>query len=74
MSIDDPVFAAQTFFQMMFGHFHQQLLFGMPVQLSAADKARHFDKVMASYFKIYGPTPARPATSRTARRTVKSPM
>ena len=74
LSIDDPVFAAQTFFQMMFGHFHQQLLFGVPVTLTTADKARHFDKVMAAYFKIYGPTPPRPATSRTARRTVKSPV
>jgi TetR/AcrR family transcriptional repressor of mexJK operon len=55
LSIDDPVFAAQLFFQMMFGHFHQQMLFGMPVTLTAADKARHFEKVMAAFFKIYGP-------------------
>ena len=55
LSIDDPVFAAQMFFQMMFGHFHQQMLFGMPVTLTAADKARHFEKVMAAFFKIYGP-------------------
>ena len=55
LSIDDPVFAAQLFFQMMFGHFHQQMLFGMPVTLTAADRARHFEKVMAAFFKIYGP-------------------
>ena len=57
LSINDPVFAAQLFFQMMFGHFHQQMLFGVPVTLTAADKARHFDKVLAAFFKIYGPEP-----------------
>jgi AcrR family transcriptional regulator len=55
LRIDDPLFAAQIFFQMMFGHFHQQLLFGVPVTLTAADKARHFDKVLDAFFKIYGP-------------------
>ena len=55
LTIDDPVFAARLFFQMMFGHFHQQMLFGVPVTLTAADKERHFDKVMAAFFKIYGP-------------------
>ena len=55
LSVDDPVFAAQMFFQMMFGHFHQQLLFGVPLTLTAADKARHFDAVLAAFFKIFGP-------------------
>lgn len=55
LKIDDPVFAAQIFFQMMFGHFHQQMLFGVPVKLTATDKARHFDKVLTAFFKIYGP-------------------
>lgn len=61
LHIDDPVFAAQLFFQMMFGHFHQMLLFGLPVSLSKADKARHFDTVMAAFFKIYGPSTAKGA-------------
>ena len=56
LNVDDPVFAAQLFFQMMFGHFHQQLLFGAPVTLTAAGKAQHFDKVLAAFFKIYGPS------------------
>jgi hypothetical protein len=55
LSVDDPVLAAQMFFQMMFGHFHQQLLFGIPLTLSAAEKARHLDKVLDAYFKICGP-------------------
>jgi len=56
LCVDDPVFAAQMFFQMMFGHFHQQLLFGVPLTLTAADKARHFDAVLAAFFKIFGPS------------------
>jgi AcrR family transcriptional regulator len=54
MDIDDPVEAAQMFFQMMFGHFHQQILFGVPVELSSEERARHFDRVLAAFFKIYG--------------------
>jgi len=54
LRIDDPVSAAQMFFQMMFGHFHQQLMFGLPVRLNAAEKARHIDTVIAAFFKIYG--------------------
>ena len=56
LAIDDPMFAAQMFFQMMFGHFHQLLLFGLPVKLSTAAKGKHFDTVLAAFFKIYGPT------------------
>jgi len=56
LAIDDPMFAAQMFFQMMFGHFHQLLLFGLPVKLSTAAKGKHFDTVLAAFFKIYGPS------------------
>jgi AcrR family transcriptional regulator len=52
--IEDPLQAAQMYFQMMFGHFHQQLLFGIPVKLDAAQRGRHFDTVLAAFFKIYG--------------------
>src|SRR5688572_16769959 len=58
LAIDNPLQAAQMFFQMMFGHFHQLLLFGIPVKLSAAERTRHFDTVLAAFFKIYG-VPAR---------------
>ena len=58
LEIDDPLQAAQLFFQMMFGHFHQKLLFGLPVKLSAAERARHFDTILAAFFKIYGSRPA----------------
>lgn len=58
LRIDDPVFAAQMFFQMMFGHFHQQLLFGLPMTLSAVQKARHIDMVLAAFLKIYQAAPS----------------
>jgi hypothetical protein len=58
MDIDDPIEAAQMFFQMMFGHFHQKILFGVPVQLSQEERVRHFDRVLAAFLKIYGPIPA----------------
>ena len=54
LHVDDPMQAAQMFFQMMFGHFHQQLLFGVPVKLTAAEKAQHFATVLTAFFKIYG--------------------
>ena len=60
MDIDDPVEASEMFFQMMFGHFHQQIHFGVPVELSAQERVRHFDRVLPAFFKIYGRTPATP--------------
>jgi hypothetical protein len=54
MNIEDPVEAAQMFFQMMFGHFHQQILFGVPVELSEEERGRHFDRVLATFLRIYG--------------------
>jgi hypothetical protein len=58
MDIEDPVEPAQIFFQIMFGHFHQQILFGVPVELSHEERVRHFDRMLAPFFKIYGRTPA----------------
>lgn len=53
LEIDDPVFAAQLFFQMMFGHFHQQLIFGVPVELTAKEKAAYLDRALDAFFKVY---------------------
>jgi TetR/AcrR family transcriptional repressor of mexJK operon len=54
LDIDDPVWAAQLFFQMMFGQLHQQLIFGLPVQLSEAEKEIHFDRTLDAFLKIFG--------------------
>jgi AcrR family transcriptional regulator len=64
MNIDDPAAAAQIFFQMMFGHFFQQLVFGLPIQIRPEERVRHFDYVLAAFFNIYGCTPG--SSSRAA--------
>jgi len=53
LKVDDPVAAAQMFFQMMFGHFHNQLMFGLPVVLTGQEKARHLDRTLGAFLKIY---------------------
>lgn len=53
-AFDDPLAAAGMFHQMMFGHFHQRLIFGLPVDITAEEKADHIDKVLAAFFRIYG--------------------
>jgi AcrR family transcriptional regulator len=60
LNVEDPASAAQMFFQMMFGHFHQQLLFGVPLNLTSEAKAKHFDTVLDAFFKIYGVESPRP--------------
>ena len=54
MTIEHPLAAAQMFLQMMFGHYHQMLLFGLPVKISEAEKAAHIDCVLDAFFKVYG--------------------
>ena len=53
LDVEDPVFAAQMFFQMMFGHFHQRLIFGLPVKLTHAEKAAYLDRALDAFFKVY---------------------
>lgn len=53
MDIEDPVQASQIFFQMMFGHFQEQILFGVPVELSQEEQVRHFERMLIAFFKIY---------------------
>lgn len=52
--LEDPFFAAGMFHQMMYGHFHQRLIFGLPVELTAEAKATHIDQVLTAFFRIYG--------------------
>ncbi len=51
---DDAFEAAGMFNQMMFGQFHQKLIFGLPVELTPEEKARHIDRVLTAFFKMYG--------------------
>lgn len=69
MTIDDPAEASEMFFQMMFGHFHQRLMFGMPVELDAAQRSAYFERVLAAFFKIYAPAQHAPGlTARSGSR------
>lgn len=52
--LDDPLVAAGMFHQMMYGQYHQKLIFGLPVELSADEKAAHIERVLTGFFKIYG--------------------
>jgi hypothetical protein len=45
----------------MYGHFHQKLIFGLPVTLTPDEKARHIDRVLTAFFKMYGRPEADPA-------------
>jgi len=60
--IDDPFVAAGMFHQMMYGQFHQKLIFGLPVELSPECKAEHIERVLTAFFKIYGRREADPAS------------
>jgi AcrR family transcriptional regulator len=50
---DDAFVAAGMFHQMMFGQFHQKLIFGLTVELSAEEKEAHIDRVLTGFFKMY---------------------
>ena len=54
LSIEDPAEAAQHFFQIMFGHLQTRQMFGLEIDLSEADKARHIDRALNAFLKIYG--------------------
>jgi AcrR family transcriptional regulator len=53
LKIDDPVAAGQIFAQLVLGHFHNQLIFGVPVSVTAAEKAQHLDHAVGAFLKIY---------------------
>lgn len=55
LTIDDPIQAARMFFQMVCGHLHTQLMFGLTVKLSAAERKRHLDSAVAGFIRMYEP-------------------
>ena len=54
LEVDDPQTASQFFFQLMFGHFHHKLIFGMEVVLTPDEKAAHIERVLTAFLRIYG--------------------
>ena len=51
----DPHAVSTMFFQMVCGQFHTQLVFGLPVELSAQERARHLDEVLPIFVKAFAP-------------------
>lgn len=58
LAADDPMLVSTLFFQMVCGQFHTQLVFGLPVALSAEERARHLDLVLPIFAKAFEPSPA----------------
>ena len=52
LAVDDPETAASMFFDMVFGKYHMQLLCGLPIRLTEAEKKRHLDRVIAAFMRI----------------------
>ena len=63
LDVDDPLAASQLFFQMVCGHFHSRLVFGMEVDLPPAERQRHLDYVVNAFLRIYAPRTATPAAA-----------
>lgn len=57
LAADDPMAVSTMFFQMVCGQFHTQLVFGLPVELSAEERARHLDYVLPVFVKAFEPSP-----------------
>lgn len=51
LDVEDPIAASRLFFQMVCGHFHTQMMFGLPVSLSKKERARHLDYVLPAFIK-----------------------
>lgn len=55
LAADDPDAVSTMFFQMVCGQFHTQLVFGLPVQLSAQERSRHLDYVLPIFVRAFEP-------------------
>lgn len=49
----DPLEIAKMFFQMVCGDLFSQLVFGLPIKLSATERARHLDYVLPIFTKAF---------------------
>jgi TetR/AcrR family transcriptional repressor of mexJK operon len=63
LAVDDPLAASRLFFQMVCGHYHSRLVFGLDVDLPAAERKRHLDYVVSAFLKIHQPEQQATATS-----------
>jgi len=56
MARDDPMAVSKLFFQMICGDFLSQLVFGLPVVLTPADRSDHLDHVLPIFTKAFSTT------------------
>ncbi len=55
MATSDPLIVSKLFFQMVCGDFHSQLIFGLPVDLTEAERAAHLDCILPIFTKAFAP-------------------
>ncbi len=51
----DPMIVSKMFFQMICGDFLSRLAFGLPVELTPAQRAAHLDQVLPIFAKAFAP-------------------
>ncbi|MES2904395.1 MAG: TetR/AcrR family transcriptional regulator [Pseudomonadota bacterium] len=56
MAQGDPIVVSILFFQMICGNFLSQLAFGLPVELTPAQRTTHLDQVLPIFTKAFAPT------------------
>lgn len=57
MAAHDPMAVSTLFFQMICGDFLSKLVFGLPVELTPAERAAHLDHVLPIFIKAFAPPP-----------------
>lgn len=53
--VEDPSAASRMLFQMVCGHFHMQMMFGLEVKLSKKQRSKHLDYVLPAFIKSHAP-------------------
>lgn len=57
LEADDPMVVSTLFFQMVCGDFLSKLVFGLPVELTPAERAAHLDQVLPIFTRAFAPVP-----------------
>ena len=55
ISTADPLVVSKLFFQMVCGDFQSQLIFGLPVDPTPAERAAHLDRILPIFIKAFAP-------------------
>lgn len=55
MATHDPMTASKLFFQMICGDFQSQLVFGLPIEMTPAERSAHLDRLLPIFTKAFAP-------------------